>query len=80
MKFREKLLKKSFRNMRRADLEKNNINLSLKTVLINFSHLAFGEFSSKAFGFLTTVYLARVLGVEIFGFTKSYIAIKNKSL
>lgn len=40
----------------------------LKTLIIsNFSYLAFGEFASKAFGFLTTVYLARVLGTEQFG-------------
>jgi O-antigen/teichoic acid export membrane protein len=46
---------------------KSNINLSLKSILINFSHLAFGEFASKAFGFLTTVYLARTLGADEFG-------------
>jgi O-antigen/teichoic acid export membrane protein len=46
---------------------KSNITLSLKSILVNFSHLAFGEFASKAFGFLTTVYLARTLGVEQFG-------------
>lgn len=48
-------------------MEKSNITLSVKSILVNFSHLAFGEFASKAFGFLTTVYLARTLGVEQFG-------------
>jgi O-antigen/teichoic acid export membrane protein len=48
-------------------MEKSNITLSLKSILVNFSHLAFGEFASKAFGFLTTVYLARTLGVDEFG-------------
>ena len=33
-------------------MEKSNITLSLKSILVNFSHLAFGEFASKAFGFL----------------------------
>ncbi len=46
---------------------KNNIFTDYKIHISNFSHLAFGEFSSKAFGFLTTVYLARVLGAEQFG-------------
>ncbi len=38
-----------------------------KKIFINFSHLAFGEFASKAFGFLTSVYLARTLTVDQFG-------------
>ncbi len=35
--------------------------------MINFSQLAFGEFSSKAFGFLTMVYLAKTVGADQFG-------------
>jgi O-antigen/teichoic acid export membrane protein len=42
--------------------------MKFRSIISNFTMLAFGEFSSKAFGFLTTVYLARVLGVEGFGF------------
>jgi PST family polysaccharide transporter len=48
-------------------MEKSNITLSLKSILVNFSHLAFGEFTSRAFGFFTTVYLARELGIIQFG-------------
>jgi O-antigen/teichoic acid export membrane protein len=33
----------------------------------NFVALAFGEFSSKAFGFLTMIYLANTVGAERFG-------------
>ena len=49
-------------------MENNNINLSFITVFVNFSHLAFGEFYSKVFGFFTIIYLARVLGAAGFGF------------
>jgi len=30
-------------------MEKNNIYTDLKKIFLNFSHLAFGEFSSKVF-------------------------------
>lgn len=45
----------------------NGITTPITKIFVNFSHLAFGEFASKAFGFLTTVYLARTLGAEGFG-------------
>jgi O-antigen/teichoic acid export membrane protein len=55
------------RNTKRRNTERNNILPEYKNIILNFSHLAFGEFSSKAFGFLTSVYLARVLGADNFG-------------
>ncbi len=39
----------------------------LKSRMLNFSQLAFGELSSKAFGFLTMVYLANTVGADQFG-------------
>jgi len=42
--------------------------MKYRTIFSNFAALAFGEFASKAFGFITMVYLARVLGAENFGF------------
>ena len=42
--------------------------MNFKTLFSHFVTLAFGEFASKAFGFLTMVYLARVLGADAFGF------------
>lgn len=57
------------------NIEKNNILPQPKKIIANFGHLAFGEFSSKAFGFFTTVYLARTLGVELFGDYSWIIAI-----
>ena len=41
--------------------------MNYKTILKNVVALAFGEFSSKAFGFLTMIYLAKTLGAEQFG-------------
>lgn len=54
--------------MRRADREKNNLLMNYKTIFSYFVTLAFGEITSKAFGFMTMVYLARVLGADNFGF------------
>ena len=68
---------KLYWNTKKRNTGKNNINLSFKTILVNFSHLAFGEFASKAFGFLTTLYLARVLGAEglgMYGFVSAVSA------
>ena len=41
--------------------------MNYKAILSKLVTLAFGEFSSKAFGFFTMVYLARVLGADNFG-------------
>lgn len=38
-----------------------------KTIITNFTSLAFGEFSSKAFGFFTIVFIARNLNTAQFG-------------
>ncbi|MFA6469382.1 MAG: flippase [Bacteroidota bacterium] len=38
-----------------------------RSLILNFGNLAFGEYASRIFGFFTSVYLARVLGVEGFG-------------
>ncbi len=49
------------------DSLRRSILHELKKIRSNFGHLAFGELASKVFGFFTTIYLARVLGVEQFG-------------
>ena len=39
----------------------------MNKVLLNFFTLSFGEASSKLLGFVSTIYLARILGTDSFG-------------
>lgn len=48
-------------------MEKSSISTEIKIIIKNFFHLAFGELASKAFGFFTTIYIARSVGIERFG-------------
>ena len=59
--------KRLFKSTKNPITEKNSILPQPKKIISSFGHLALGEFSSKAFGFFTTIYLARSLGVEQFG-------------
>lgn len=54
--------------MKRRNTVRSNIYLLLKKYFQYFNQLAFGEYASRAFGFLTTMYLARTLGSENFGY------------